>query len=298
MNQKTVFITGATGYIGSHVARVFRRAGYRVLGLARNPDKAAALEHEKIKPVLGSLQQPGAWRNAAATADLLVHAAADYSVDTFALDRSAVAALIAIGRDSGARFIYTSGVWVVGNTDGKVVDENARPRPIKLVASRVDTENLVRESDGFEGIVIRPGVVYGAQGGLTGAWFTNQPVVGDGRNHWTLVHADDLAQAYVLAAQHAEPGSVFNVVDDSRLTLARLVEAARRAAGLGGEVVWRPLEQARQELGDFAAALAIDQQVSNARVKKALGWRPVQPDFVTGAPEYFEAWRAARQLAA
>ncbi|MCW5632733.1 MAG: NAD-dependent epimerase/dehydratase family protein [Rubrivivax sp.] len=289
---RTVFITGATGHIGRNVARAFRRAGYRVLGLARDAAKASGLAAEEIVPVLGTLQQPAAWRAAAASAEVLVHAAVDYAGDTMALDRAAVQALLQGAATRGATLIYTSGVWVHGDTAGRVVDETAPLAPIELVAPRVETERLVLGAPALRGIVIRPAIVYGRQGGLTAPWFGEHPVAGDGRNHWPLVHVDDLADAYVRCAERGSAGSAYIVADRSRATVGELRAAARRAAGIGGGPGWIALAEARRTMGPFADALALDQQVSAARAERELGWRARHAGFVAEAPILAAAIRA------
>ena len=292
---KKVFITGSTGYVGRNVARAFRRAGYHVLGLTRDAGKAAGLAAEEIAPVVGDLQEPAAWRGAAEPADVLVHAAVDYDTDTMALDQASVKELIGIARARGATLIYTSGVWVHGDTAGTVADENSPLAPIPMVAARVETERLVLAAPGVRGIVIRPGIVYGRQGGLTASFFDEQPVAGDGSNHWPMVHVDDLAEAYVRAAERGNAGSVYIVTDRSRATVRELVSSARAAAGLGDRVRWIPLAEARRSMGPLAEAWVLDQQLSAARAERELEWRPRHPGFAAEARTYAAANRKAGQ---
>jgi nucleoside-diphosphate-sugar epimerase len=290
---KTAFITGATGYIGANVARAFRRAGYAVLGLTRASAKAANLAAQEIVPVIGTLQDPAAWRAAAASADVLVHAAVDYSADTMALDQATVQGLIEMAGARNATLIYTSGAWVHGDTGGKVADETAPLAPIEIVAERVATERLVLAASSVRGIVIRPGIVYGRQGGLTAAFFDDKPIVGDGSNHWPLVHVDDLAEAYVRAAERGRAGTAYIVTDGSRSTVRALAGAARAAVGLNGPPHWLALAEARKTMGGFADALALDQQLSAARAERELGWRPRQAGFVAEATIYAAALRSS-----
>jgi nucleoside-diphosphate-sugar epimerase len=290
--NSVVFITGSTGYIGRSVARAFRRAGWHVVGLTRDPAKAAWLPAEEITPVLGALQDLASWRDSAATASVLVHAAADYSVDTMALDRATVNGLIEIASQTNATLIYTSGGWVHGATRGQVADETTPLAPVEVVAQRPATERLVLESAKVRGIVIRPANVYGRQGGLTAPFFKDQPIVGDGRNHWPLVHVDDLADAYLRAAERGRTGSVYIVADDSRPTVQELVAAARQAAGLRGPATWVPVSEARKTMGGLADALAVDQQLSAARAKRELDWRPLHLALTEDASTYAAAVRS------
>lgn len=286
---KTTFVTGATGYIGRHVARAFRRAGYRVLGLTRDRAKANTLAAEEIVPVVGSLQHPEEWHDAAASADLVAHVAVDYSADTMALDQDTVKVLVRIATVRKATLIYTSGVWVHGDTAGRVIDDSAPLAPIALVAARAHTERLVLAAPGLRGIVIRPGIVYGQRGGLTAPFFHGAPAVGDGSNHWPMVHVEDLAEAYVRAAERGNAGSAYIVADDSRTTLRELASAARAAAGLRGTPQWTPLAEARRTMGNLAEALALDQQVSAVRARRELEWRPRHAGFIAEASIYAAA---------
>lgn len=291
--NKTVFITGATGHIGSHVARAFRDAGYRVQGLTRSGSEK--LRASGIEPVIGSMEKSAGWRAAAESADVLIHAAADYNANTYALDRQAVVDLLAVRQETSARFIYTSGIWMAGHSNGRVLDESDSAG-IERIAARREIEPLVL---GAGGIVLRPGVVYGERGGLTAGWFRDEPVVGDGRNHWAMIHVEDLAQAYLLAADKAQDGEIFHVVDDSRLTVAGMVAAARRAAGIAAPIEWTPFDVARERFGSAAETLALDQLVTNRKIRQVLGWQPRRPDFATGASGYFdELLNATQQQAA
>lgn len=297
-----VFITGASGYIGFQVACALRRAGHEVYGQVRRAEQAARLVRHEIRPVLGSMQQQGSFKNVAAQCAVLVHCAVDYQADTFMLDRTTVEALLGYG-EHGARpktVIYTSGVWVYGNTHGQLVDESAPLAPPRLVARRPATEELVIEAKHVRGIVIRPGCVYGKQGGLTGQWFAGAwreralRVIGDGRNRWAMVHVDDLADLYVRAAESGLKGEVFNAVDRSCGSVREMAEAAARAAGYGGEIHYVPVAEAAKTLGDLAECLALDQLVDGRQAERRLGWRPRHNGFVGDIEAYFEAWKAAQ----
>jgi nucleoside-diphosphate-sugar epimerase len=298
------FVTGATGYVGSYVALAFRRAGHRVWGLTRSKEKARRLEQREIAPVVGDLADPRSYAEVAATSDVLVHAAFEYSAAGVTKDKTALEALLeAARRGPPARprtLIFTSGVWVHGNTGTRPVDETTPPNPIKLVAWRPLHEQLVLGAPGIRGIVIRPGCVYGGPGGLTAPWFADgsagkaPTVVGDGRNRWAMVHADDLADAYLRAGESGLGGEIFNVVDRSRATALEMATAAARAAGYRGDIRPLPLAEARKSMGDFADALAIDQQVDGAKATRLLAWQPRHSGFLDEVEVYYRAWKASQ----
>ena len=297
-----VFVTGATGYVGGAAARALRRAGHRVFGLTRSEPKARLLEQAEIVPVLGDLADPTTYLNAAARCAVLVHAAFDAKARGIPKDRAAVECLLEAGR-RGAQpktLIYTSGVWVHGDTRGATVDETAALDPLPLVTWRPPHEQLVLASDAVRGIVLRPGCVYGGAGGMPGPWFaaaaagTPPEVVGDGSNRWALVHVEDLGEAYRLAAEKGGAGEVFCLVERSHETVREMAAAAARAAGQSGEVRALPLVDARKSLGPWADALAADQRIDGSKAERLLGWRPRHRGFADEADVFFRAWRAAR----
>jgi nucleoside-diphosphate-sugar epimerase len=281
-----VFVTGATGYVGFAVATALRRAGHDVYGLTRAAAKTPQLARREIRPVIGDIGDPKSYADTAEACSVLVHAA-----------------LIEAGRRGSQpkTLIYTSGVWVHGDTGGKLVDETEPLHPIKLVAWRPPHEQLVLQAKVVRGLVIRPGCVYGGRGGLTGEGFAAAAagkaptVVGTGHNRWTMVHIDDLADAYVRAAESGLSGEVFDVTDRSRATVLDLATAAARAAGFQGELRPVPLGEARRTMGDYADALALDQHVDARKAVRLLGWQPRHGGFVDEADVFYASWNAWRE---
>lgn len=298
-----IFITGATGYIGFNVASAFRRAGHEVWGLVRSQEKAKTLARHEIHPVIGSMQKPEGYLGIAEDCSVLIHAAADYQTDTFALDKKTVEALLNAGKrgTQPKTLIYTSGVWVHGNNGGKLVDETTPLAPAKMIASRPATEQMVLNTPGVRGLVIRPGCVYGRQGGLTGMWFAGAykekalKAIGDGNNRWAMVHVDDLAEGYLRAGEGGLAGEVFNITDRSRSTAREMVSAVARVTGYTGQIQFIPVTEASKTMGDFAECLALDQYVDARKAVRLLGWQPKHGGFVDEVEIYFESWRAAQQ---
>ena len=108
-----VFVTGATGFIGSAVATAFARSGHETYGLVRTPGKERLLEAAEVVPVYGTMEEPDAWRPAAERCSVLVHCAVEYSEKSWDLHRAALGALRDAGRDRiGRVLLATSGVWV------------------------------------------------------------------------------------------------------------------------------------------------------------------------------------------
>ena len=297
------FVTGASGFIGSAVALELARAGHEVVGLVRSPEKAGALHAGEVATVVGSIESARDWIGRAGACEVIVHAAAEHSPRAFDVDREFVRALLEAVRGAGAPrlLLYTSGVWVYGDTGGRRVDESTPPTPHPYVARRVEHERMVLAADQgpVRTLVIRPGCVYGASGSLTASWFASATkegaarIVGDGANRWSMVHRDDLARLYVLAAESGRHGEVFNATDRSRSTVRECAEAASRAAGAGGRVASTPTAEAVKKLGAFAECLALDQHVDSGKATRLLGWQPRHAGFVDEAERCFLGWRAA-----
>jgi nucleoside-diphosphate-sugar epimerase len=297
-----VFITGATGYIGFAVASALRRAGHEVWGLARSVEKARPLIQNEIHPIIGGMDQPDSYLAVAEQCAVLVHAAQDPRGDTVALDRRTAETLIGLGGrgPQPKTLVYTSGVWVYGDTGGRLVDETTPLTPARRVTWRPPIEQMVLTSDAIRGVVVRPGCVYGRQGGLTGLWFEGAfrdkdlKIIGDGSNRWAMVHVDDLADGYVRVIESGACGEVFNFTDRSRATVGEMAGAAARAAGYDGDIERVPLAEAVKTMGDFAACLALDQHIDSRKAVRVLGWQPKHGGFVDAADLFFASWKAAQ----
>ena len=299
-----VFVTGGTGYIGSAVSLQLKKAGHDVQALVRNKDKASALQAAGVKLVQGDLGNPAGYAAAAYGVQAIVHCASDPGPQHVELDRKSIqnARELLHGR-VGATFIYTSGVWVLGNTAGAVADESTSTNPAQIAAWRPAHEQITLglSKEGIRAVVVRPGIVYGgARGGIPASMFGSAlkqgaaQMIGEGANHWPLVHVEDLAELYVRLVERAPAGSIFHAADASTHTLREIAEAASRAAGKGGKVSALPLDKARQSMGPFADALALDQKLSSEKARTELDWRPRHEDFVAEAPQLFAQWHSAQ----
>jgi nucleoside-diphosphate-sugar epimerase len=265
--QLNVSLTGATGYIGGAIADALLAAGHSVAGLARSDQAARTLAAKGITPIAGDLNTPASVAKVASDSDGVIHAG---TTNDGRIDQAAVQAMLDPLRGSGKPFLYTSGIWVLGDTGGKVADESWPPNPAALVAWRPAMEQLViaAASTGVRSVVIRPGVVYGRGGGIPADFAKSARYVGTGENRWPLVHADDLADLYVRALVNAPAGSLFHATDGS----AHRVHEIALAANSNAES-W-PLEEARKTLGPYADALVLDQLVSSEKAKRTLEWQP------------------------
>jgi nucleoside-diphosphate-sugar epimerase len=277
----TVFVTGATGYIGSAVVQALQAEGHDVNGLARSPEAATKLEAAGVEVVWGSLTELSVLSRGARAADAVIHLGATGNEDQGEVDTAAVGAMLNAVEGTGKPFVYTSGVWVLGNTGDRVADEDAPLNPGEIVAWRAEVEGTMRDAAawGIRSVVVRPAVVYGRGGGTPGMFVSAARrkgvvrYVGDGTQRWPFVHVDDLAALYVLALD-APTATLLTAAAGPSIPVIDVAQAAAQANGAETEA-W-PLEEAREKLGPYADALALDQQVSAERAL-GLGWKPKCP---------------------
>ena len=288
-----VFVTGGSGYIGSRVALAFAREGYDVRALVRSKEKGAFLLEEEILPVIGELKDVESYRAQIEMADVIVHAAAATGTEKAVLDEIFIDAVLQVtgGRTDHKHFIYTSGCFIYGNTDGKVFDEKSPINPIGIVKWRRSHEEKVlnAQDSHLKTLVLRPGFVYGGRRGWTDLWFEsmtqgNIEMIGTGENCFSMVHRDDLARAYVLAAQKKVSGMVLNITDNEPVLVKEIVFGI---AALGPALIRSiPYEEALKKMGPIAEGLSIDQKISSDKAIHLLGWRPHLPPMARDLSRY------------
>ena len=297
-----IFLTGGTGYIGAAVLDALVRAGHHVDALVRNTHKAARVEERGAHPVRGDLASPDTYTSFAAAADVIVHAAFEYTARGATVDATAVDALLTAARASASvrAFIYTSGVWVLGNTPTPA-DESAAVNPLELTAWRPEHERRVLDaaSPTLRTIVVRPGVVYGGGRGVVGEILKDASnslirVIGSGDNRWSLVYDRDLADLYLRLVEHADASGIYHANDEGDERVNEIVAAISEHAKTTPSVRHVPLAEAKQKMGPYAEALALDQVVRSPRAR-ALGWVPSLKSVSGNAARLFEEWRRSAQ---
>lgn len=280
-----VFVTGATGFIGSATVRELIDAGHQVVGLARSDEAAAALMSAGAEVHRGSLDDLDGLREGAAGADGVIHAAYihDFSQmeNAAQADRRAIESLGAALEGSDRPLIVTSGTALV--KPGHVVTEEDMGDPETARHPRVDTERaaLALAGRGVRLSVVRPGASVHGEGdhgfvpfligvardkGVSG-------YVGDGSNRWPAVHRLDAARLYRLALENAPAGSVFHAIGDEGVPARDIAEVIGRHLDL--PVVSIAPENARDHFDWMAAFWALDAPASSALTQQRLGWKPV-----------------------
>jgi nucleoside-diphosphate-sugar epimerase len=304
-----VFLTGATGYVGSAVLDAFVRSGHQVLALVRQSSKSAEVfSRHGMETVIGDLSNPASFVTAAATCDTLVHTAFESGARGASVDRLAVEAMIDVAARNGAAgrrttVLYTSSASVLGSVEGEATEETT-PMPPALVAWRPAHEAAVLEGArraGARAAIIRPGVVYGGAQGTVGDLLRDGAnglirVVGDGRNRWPCIYDRDLADLYVRLATHPDAEGVFHATDHADERVQDIVDAIARHARTRPDVRYMPLPEARAKLGPYADALSLDQVVRSVKAR-ALGWAPSLHSITGNIARLFEEFRTSREAA-
>lgn len=283
----TIFLTGASGYIGGAVAVRLLRDGHRIRGLVRSPEKAAQLEALGVEPVIGDLSDTALLAREAKAADAVVNAA---SAD----DRAAVEAVLDALTGSGKPFLHTSGTSVVADDAGgewasdRIYDEGTPVEPVPGKAARVAIDRLIVEAAGrgVRSTVLCNSLIYGTGPGLN-ADSVQIPTlvaearksgvvrhVGRGLNIWSNVHVDDMAELYTLALARA-PAGAFYYVENGEASFAEAAAAIARRLGLGAPQPW-PVDDAIAALGFGHAvySLGSNSRVRGKRARAELGWAP------------------------
>jgi nucleoside-diphosphate-sugar epimerase len=286
-----VFITGATGFIGGGVARAMIARGDRVTALVRPATDASSLERAGARIVRGELVDLPSLRSEVARSEVSIHAA-QAQENTADADRTAIEVFTSMPRGV---FVFTSGVWVLGNRGATATTEDSAVDPLPISAWRAPLEKLVLDAGraDFSAAVLRPGCVYGHRQSLLAGWFravdSGQPVrvIGNGENRWSMVHLNDLADCYLRIVDR-KAGGVFHATDDSAETMDVIA-----AAVSGGRVPIEHVElaAARARMGSLADALAVDQHVSSAKTRETLGWAPKTRTFLGSVEQQWQEWR-------
>jgi nucleoside-diphosphate-sugar epimerase len=289
-----VLVTGASGFLGQAVCAELLTRDHEAIALVRRPGS----EPPGTSAAAGDLTDADALARALSEAqpDAVIHLAAEIATqrDHKRIEEVNVAGtrkLLDACRSAGEpRFVFTSTV-VTGDAHGEVLDEDSTlPVETAYGRSKQEGERLVRES-GLPSAIIRPSHVYGA-----GGWYAEeivgrlrQPgrfaVIGSGRNWWDVVRVEDVASACVTAAERADNGAVYHVVDDEPITYYDFV--ALTASALGAGPPRRiPAWLASRVAGDGPIrAVVRSARSSNERIKRELGWQPRYPSAKVGVPD-------------
>jgi nucleoside-diphosphate-sugar epimerase len=282
-----VFLTGASGYIGSAVLRALIAHGHTVTAVLRSEEKAGRARDVGATAVVGDLSDRDLVARLAQEADAVVHTASAEDVDP-----EFIATVLATLEGTAQPFVHTGGVFTFGASAD--ISEDSPVAPPALTAWRAANEARVRAST-VRTTIVAPGIVHGHGAGIPAMFVPDDgaPVrlIGDGSQRWTTVHVDDLAELYVLAVERGDQDGYLVAASGHNPTVRDLAQAG--VAGQGGSaatVVPESADESRRRLGtDFADALLLDQAATGAHAR-SLGWQPSRPALVD---ELRDGYRAA-----
>ena len=284
-----VFLTGATGFIGSHIVPELLAAGHQVLGLTRSDTGLRSLAAAGAEPHRGTLEDLGGLRAGAEKADAVIHTAFDHNfsnmVENCEKDRRVIAALGSVLQGSDRPLLITSGVALGDAGDGRPANEavfNAL-HPIPRIASEQAANALLEV--GVDVRVVRlPQVHDTAKQGLVTPFIEHSrekgsvAYIGQGNNRWSAGHVLDVAKLYVLALDRGRKGARYHAVAEEGVAMSDIAEAV--AAGLGLPTLSLSTEDAPAYFGWMSIFAGLGMQASSDWTREQLDWNPTGPGLI------------------
>ena len=284
-----VFVTGATGFIGSAVVADLIAAGHQVLGLTRSDAGAKALAAAGAEVHRGTLEGLEGLKRGAAQSDGVIHTAFNHDFSTYVAnceaDRVVIEALGSALVGSARPLIVTSGTGMI-STPGRAATEEDPPAPSSLVPRAASEEAAAAlAAQGVNASVMRLPQVHDTekQGLVTYAIAVAREkgvsaYVGDGRNRWPAAHVSDTAPLYRLALQKAQPGARYHAVAEEGVATRDIAETVAKRLGIPAVSI--SPEDAPAHFGWMAMFAGLDLPASSALTRERLGWRPTGPSLI------------------
>jgi nucleoside-diphosphate-sugar epimerase len=278
-----VVLTGATGFIGSHVLADLGKHGHEVTALVRDDAQADAAAARGAMPVVADLYDRPAVARLLGQADGAIHTASPGDATSANLDSAVADAVIDAFAGTGKPYLQVSGLWIYG-ANPSITEASSVSAPA-MVSWKEPIERRVLGAPGMRGVVIVSSVAYGDGGGGIPGLLLGSPrddagnliMLGTGQQHWSTVHVADLADFFRRALEDDSARGRYVIGNGVNPTVAELTQAAAVAVGAPGAVPGSD-DEARGRLGDyFAEVLLLDQGTGAARARAELGWDPSRP---------------------
>jgi nucleoside-diphosphate-sugar epimerase len=278
-----VVLTGATGFIGSHVLADLHKHGHEVTALVRDDAQADTVAVRGATPVVVDLYDRPTVARLLGNADGAIHTASPGDATSANLDSAVVDAVIDAFAGTGKPYLQISGLWIYG-ANPSITEASALNAPA-LVSWKEPIERRVLDATGMRGVVIVSSVAYGDGGGAIPGLLLGSPrddagnliMLGTGQQHWSTVHAADVADFFRRVLEDESARGRYVIGNGVNPTVAELTQAAAVAVGAPGAVLGSD-DEARARLGDyFAEVLLLDQGTDAARARAELGWYPSHP---------------------
>src|ERR1700729_885350 len=283
-----IFVTGATGFIGSALVPQLIQAGHQVLGLTRSDAGAQALRAAGADVKHGNLEDLDSLRDGAAKSDGVIHLAFNHDFSQFQKicddDRKVIEVMGVVLLGSNRPFVITSGTAIAANVDGKPSTEDS---PTTSWNPRAASEAAVKEltKRGVNTSVMRLSQIHDTrkQGLIPYVHAVAREkrvsaYIGDGNNRWPAAHVSDVARLYRLVLEKAERGAIYHAVDEEGVSMKTIAEALGR--GLKVPVVSIKPEQAEAHFGWLSRFAGHDMPASSALTQQKLNWKPTGPALI------------------
>jgi nucleoside-diphosphate-sugar epimerase len=276
-----VALTGATGFVGSHVLADLHKHGHEVTALVRDDAQADAVAARGATPAVVDLYDRPTVTRLLGNADGAIHTASPGDATSANLDSAVVDAVTGAFGGTGKPYLQISGLWIYG-ANPSITEASPLNAPA-LVSWKEPIERRVLGATDMRGVVIVSSVAYGG-GGIPGVLLGsprdeagNLIMLGTGQQHWSTVHAADLADFFRRVLEDESARGRYVIGSGAKPTVAELTQAAAVAVGAPGAVPGSD-DEARGRLGDyFAEVLLLDQGTDAARARAELGWYPSHP---------------------
>ncbi|MGN6268782.1 MAG: SDR family oxidoreductase [Sphingomonas sp.] len=285
-----VFVTGATGFIGSAVTRELLTAGHQVLGLTRSEEGASALAEIGAEPHRGSIEDANSLTAGAAKSDGVIHLAFNHDFSKYVQncedDRRVVAALASALVGSTRPLLITSGTPIANTVPGQPATENGPavnssiiPRAASEEAGataadkdvNVSVVRLPQVHDTRRQGLVSPAIAIAREKGVSA-------YIGDGANRWPAAHVLDVARLYRLALERAAPNAKYNAVAEQGVPMREIAETIGRRLSLPVKSI--PPEEAEAHFGWLAGFVSRDLPASSEQTRRQLDWQPTGPGLI------------------